>query len=73
MITEEVYPRRGSRFKKPGTVTGRRRCTLEGCRGIQLSVKWPNGQRTFPCTDGMEIVCEALISSDSGRRSWRIL
>lgn len=29
------------------------RCQLEGCRGVRISVKWANGQITFPCSEGM--------------------
>lgn len=29
-------------------------CRLEGCRGNRIPVRWPNGQITRPCTEGME-------------------
>ena len=28
-------------------------CQLEGCGGVKLSVRWPDGQLTRPCTKGM--------------------
>lgn len=28
-------------------------CRMEGCTGIRLSTRWPNGRRTFPCTKGL--------------------
>ena len=29
------------------------RCRLEGCTGVRVSTKWPNGKTTFPCSKGM--------------------
>ncbi len=29
------------------------RCQMEGCRGLRLVVKWPDGQTSRPCTKGM--------------------
>lgn len=29
-----------------------RRCTLEGCTGVRMHVKWPSGKSTYPCTKG---------------------
>jgi hypothetical protein len=44
-----------------GTTTGRRRCcTLEGCRGERISVRWPDGRHTFPCSKGMELHAEGF-------------
>lgn len=46
-----VYSRDGSlrgEAKAPGY-----HCQLEGCRGLRLAVKWPNGKVTRPCTKGM--------------------
>lgn len=40
--------------KMKGEVTGTRRCRLEGCTGAALSVKWPDGKRTYPCSKGTE-------------------
>lgn len=38
-----------------GLATGaHHRCRLEGCNGWRISVRWPDGKRTQPCTDGME-------------------
>ncbi len=54
-----------SRFKLPKKVWndirtefgvptgGTRHCKLEGCNGIRLGVRWPDGKLTFPCTKGM--------------------
>jgi hypothetical protein len=25
-------------------------CQLKGCHGVRVSVKWPDGKRTFPCS-----------------------
>lgn len=44
-----------SRDKKlKGTFTGASRaCGLEGCTGSRLSVKWPDGHHTYPCSKGL--------------------
>ena len=34
-------------------IGGSRRCPLEGCMGKQLSVRWDDGDLTWPCTKGM--------------------
>lgn len=40
-----------------GVVTGRTwRCRLEGCRGVRVEVKWPDGTVTRPCSAGMREV-----------------
>ncbi len=41
-----------------------RRCQMEGCNGIRIGVRWPDGRRTYPCSRGMN-----EISDDT----WRIL
>ena len=48
-----VYSKDG---KNKGVLTGgERACRLEGCLGVRLGTKWPDGKITWPCTDGMEI------------------
>ena len=42
---------------------GHHRCTLEGCTGLRLATRWPDGRITFPCTKGMDF--------DSYRWEWR--
>lgn len=38
-----------------GQLTGSRSaCALAGCRGARLTVQWPDGRRSFPCTKGMD-------------------
>ena len=49
-----------------GTVVGVRRCTLEGCRGRCVAVKWPKGNKTWPCLRG----CKPLGKTGS---VWQIL
>lgn len=39
-----------------GTVVGLRRCTMEGCRGTRVGVRWPDGKLTWPCSKGLEAV-----------------
>lgn len=31
-----------------------RPCQMEGCTGMRMHVKWPDGRSTFPCTKGCE-------------------
>lgn len=39
-----------------GRVTDARgyKCQLSGCPGRRIRTVWPDGQVTFPCTQGME-------------------
>ena len=40
--------------RQRGIPTGSGRiCNLEGCSGMRIGVRWPDGKLTFPCTDGM--------------------
>lgn len=46
-----VYSKDG---KNKGILTGHERaCSLEGCPGVRLRTKWPDGKITWPCTAGM--------------------
>jgi len=46
-----IYSRDG---KLAGIVTGARYpCRLEGCSGMRISVRWPDGKHTFPCSKGI--------------------
>jgi hypothetical protein len=46
-----VWARDRSVYGRP---TGARRaCSLEGCRGEQICVRWSDSQCTWLCTDGM--------------------
>lgn len=29
-----------------------RPCTLQGCTGMRMHVKWPDGKHTYPCSKG---------------------
>jgi len=43
---------RGGKLK--GVATGsQHKCMLEGCRGVRVAVKWPDGKHTFPCSEGI--------------------
>jgi hypothetical protein len=54
--------------KQSGRLTGTRRlCSLEGCRGERLTVRWNNGKISYPCTKGM-----TLNESKTGTFFWRI-
>jgi hypothetical protein len=34
-------------------ISATRRCSMEGCLGIRLGVRWPNGRLTYPCSRGI--------------------
>lgn len=63
---DSIYVRRGGPEGDDyhGTVTGNtERCRLEGCGGYRIRVKWPDGQVTKPCSDGLR---------KEGPNAWRI-
>lgn len=50
--------------KQRGKTTGAScRCRMSGCTGVRVTVKWPWGQFTHPCSRGMR----------RNKKSWRIL
>ena len=61
MEIRSVRSRNGKTTGRP--TGGLHPCTLEGCRGSRVAVRWPNGQITFPCTRGMNA---------TKRGDWRI-
>ena len=28
-------------------------CSMEGCNGVRVSTKWPDGKTTYPCSKGL--------------------
>ena len=51
---KHVYAKGGMSGR--GDLTGAsHRCQLDGCTGRRLSVRWPDGRHTFPCTQGMNV------------------
>jgi hypothetical protein len=49
---EKVLDRTG---REEGVTTGSfKRCNLEGCKGLRVMVRWPDGKWTWPCTAGMK-------------------
>ena len=45
---------RSKGYKYVGKTTGGvRPCSMEGCRGERVAVRWDDGSLTFPCTKGM--------------------
>ena len=39
-----------------GLTTGRSHtCSMDGCNGVRISVKWDDGKHTFPCSKGMTL------------------
>jgi hypothetical protein len=47
----KVVSRSGHLVGKPTGTT--RRCRLEGCGGVNIGVRWPDGKITWPCSKGM--------------------
>lgn len=47
-IWDRAYKRRGE------TTGGRFRCKLEGCTGMRIATRWPDGKITFPCSKGLK-------------------
>lgn len=33
-----------------------RHCTMEGCNGWRIHVRWPNGKNTYPCSRGCKVI-----------------
>jgi len=62
-IGEVVISRDG--ICKGKTTGGNRHCTMEGCRGFRLGVRWQDGKLTWPCTHGM--------NWDSRENVWKII
>ena len=40
--------------RQKGEVIGHRACTMEGCRGEQVTVRWGPKQRTYICLKAVE-------------------
>lgn len=54
-IGRKVYGRKSTSFARvAGTITATSVCNLEGCRGLRLHVRWPDGKRTRPCSKGCD-------------------
>ena len=51
--------------KMKGIVTGgQRRCRMEGCPGMRIATRWPDGKLTLPCSRGLVF--------DKKRKAWKI-
>lgn len=51
-LPKKVYSRGRKVTGKPtGSI---RACTLEGCRGSRIGVRWTDGKITYPCTKGLK-------------------
>lgn len=38
-----------------------RPCTMEGCTGVRIHVKWPDGKSTYPCSKGCREISPGLL------------
>ena len=50
------------------TTGGVRPCTLEGCTGLRIGVRWSDHTLTWPCTAGMEQRAGAWYIRDTTER-----
>lgn len=50
-INKLIRGRKDTEYEKEmGTVMRTSRCTMTGCGGVRLHVKWNNGTYTYPCS-----------------------
>ncbi len=49
--TKRVFARNGC--TRGRIIGGGDRCQLEGCIGVRISVRWPDGSLTRPCSEGL--------------------
>ncbi|MCY2924931.1 MAG: hypothetical protein NT031_05745, partial [Planctomycetota bacterium] len=49
----KIFARKGCRMVGRSTGTFRA-CTLDGCTGLRVGVRWSNGRLTWPCTKGTQ-------------------
>ncbi len=55
-----------------GLTTGRyHNCSMDGCTGVRVCVKWDDGTRTFPCTKGM--ILREVVSKKETIFSWHLM
>lgn len=49
--------------KTKGTIISEhaRSCTMEGCRHMRASVRWPDGSLTYPCWGGMDTISDDTV------------
>ena len=62
-IGDVVISRDG--ISKGKTTGGERCCSMEGCTGRRLGVRWQDGKLTWPCTKGM--------SFDTREQVWKLI
>jgi len=59
-VKEKRMPEKGDTIisregEHRGKATGTRfKCRLAGCNGMRITVKWPDGKVTFPCSRGLK-------------------
>ena len=52
---ERMLDRTGTQVGKIKNLRSRR-CTMTGCPGWRIHVKWPDGSTTYPCSKGTRII-----------------
>jgi hypothetical protein len=55
-IGDKILSRDGKCIGNITSLGDSHRCTMDGCRGKRVSVKWRDGRTTFPCTSGLRMV-----------------
>lgn len=52
LFLDAIYNRDGT---EKGECRGTyHRCRMEGCNGLRITVRWPEGRITYPCSKGLE-------------------
>lgn len=64
-IPKRVLSRDGALVGR--TTGGSHFCRLEGCGGLRISVRWPDGKITYPCSKGM-----VGVEPQEGETTWQI-
>lgn len=58
-------PLYNSNGKEHGIIVGGGdRCTMEGCSGARVSVRWPDGSLTRPCSRGLIVRRDGALQID---------
>jgi hypothetical protein len=55
-LPKKVWNREKTEYGSP--TGGTRKCRMEGCLGMCIAVRWPDGSLTWPCTRGMSTLTQ---------------
>lgn len=59
---KRIYGTLGSKFENVAgkVLKGRRTCSMHGCTGLRIHVKWPDGKSTWPCSKAIVVEADHL-------------